>query len=723
LVGVAGLPVVAPSVAPAASAQPAEPSDELLTAVEAFYHAAAVANYTAAAALGQGVLDLNAEPREVLAAFRAVHERRGPRARFSLDQRLLQWQNQSELEGVIGPVVEVINEGRRARATDPDFIQRQANELDSGRFAYQAAVNNLRSSGEFAVPTLLDILNDPDERARHGNVRRALVDLGLSAVNPLLAATRSSNEQLQAQVAIILGRIGYPAAIPYLLELQASNPGEQVQQATSRALSDLGVSGGTTAAQAYLNEAERFWRNASPIKPDSRFEMANLWDYESGRLVGTQVPAEVFDEAMAMRSAAKALELADDTGLRDEALALWLASNYRQELELESSGMASGDGPGATYFGTQAGVSSLQSVIDRATQERELPVDNRYDSAGVILKAVESMQSIIGQSTLDGGETPLTRAMNFPDRRVRIEAAMALAQALPTQAVSGGEQVVPLLADALSQTGEPTVLVVMPDRDRLNATVEALEAAGFRAMGRVNNNEAFDQAAVLPGVDVVVFDTRLGDAATRFFLTNAAGNPKLNGSAKLLLTEAQGGRFDEFMTEPTVMTSAVTEPEQVVEAVAGAREEVGGLPLDEMGATELATRAGTLLEQIGLGSSVFSLQSAETQLLAALEDQRPEVQKLAADVVALLEGQRAQRALLGKGLDDDAGTDARVASLQALATSAKRNGALLSEADRDRLLDLVETAESIDVRTAAAEAVGAMSLPVEQVKALIVGNN
>ena len=719
-----GVPAFAPDLAPRAVAQQAEPSDELVAAVEDFYHAAAVANYPAAQALGQELLARNADPAEVLESFRLVHGRLSPRS-YSLDERLLQWSDVPELEGVIGPTIELINQGRTAKATDPVEIRRQVERLGQGRRAYQNGVEALRLSGEYAVPTMLDYLANPDQRALHADIRDALADLGLQVVSPLLAATDAEDAQLLAQVILVLGEIGYQEAVPYVLERGLSSGG-QVQEASRGALQELGYTAGQPA-ELYLEQAERFYDGRSPIEPDSRFPGANFWSWENGRLEAAVVPEPIFNELMAMRAAKRALAQPGDRGgttqVQDEAISLWLASNYRREAELPPGDQdpTNPEGtPTANYYGRTAGVPYLMRVIDRAIDDRGLPPENRYDTAEVILRAVRSLQDTIGESTLPGGETALTRAMNYPDRRVSIEAAMALAQALPTVPVSGSEQVVPLLADALNQTGQPAVLVVMPDRDALNGTVEAM-SEGYRPYGATTPGEAVEQAQALPGVDVLVIDAELGERQVADLLGLAAGDPRLAGSAKVLLTQNEGSRFERFTEiDPTVMTSTAGEPAAIASAVAQARETVGGLPLDEVGATELAVRAADLLKEIGLGSSVFSLEAAEPKLLSALDDDRPDVQRLAAEVTSLLESSRAQQALLQKGLDPDEENEVRVAAFEGLAESAKRGGDKLSGGQED-LLEVARNAEDLDVRTAAAAAVGALSLPSDQARTLILG--
>src|SRR5690606_36009295 len=159
---------------------------------------------------------------------------------------------------------------------------------------------------------------------------------------------------------------------------------------------------------------------------------------------------------------------------------------------------------------------------------QRLPAGSRYHTADPSLRTTKARQEIIGRGTIQQGETPLTAAMNYPDRQVRIEAAFALAQALPTQGFAGQEQVVPLLADALSQTGQPTVLVITPQQEALNSLVEQLRGQNYQSAGTTSVVDAVTQAQALPSVDVLLIDSGLGDDQVNELLQISRSNPKLS---------------------------------------------------------------------------------------------------------------------------------------------------------------------------------------------------
>ena len=699
--------------------------EPLLELVDDYYHFATIGSYEIANANGQALLQGDYQPQQYLDAFREIHSRRDlpPEA---LDRRLVEWQGVPQLSDVATRVSEKINEGRRARATDPAFIAEQVERLSRGQSAFEFALTNLRNSGEYAVPTMVQYLLDPDRREFHASIRQAMVRLGLPILNPLLASLEMRDAQVKSSLIRVIGEIGYAVAVPYLLEQVQASPDQQVRQTAQQSLQQLGFTGNGDAAQQYLDLSRKFYYNQAPIQPNQGLGLATVWSWggDDAGLVRTDVPPQIFNEIQAMRTAGNALALGKDDATLDEALALWLASNYRREGELgegEQDRTRPADSPSAGYYGTQAGVRYLQMVLERAeTDRRERVAERRYNAADVALRAVESLQEVVGRGNIGSGETPLTRAMNFPDRRVRIESAFALAQSLPTQGFSGQEQVVPLLAEALSQTGEPSVLVVSGDADRLNATAEALRGAEYRVNTAGNLRDATAQAAGMTGVDVVVIDTAVGDLEVDQFLANAAQNPKLSGSAKLMIVTSEASRYEQLsQIDPTIATTTRTESDALAGAVEEARESVGGLPLDSEQATELALRSGELLRLIGTSNSVFNLSSGEDAILAGLDDERPEVRKLAGEIVALLDSPEAQPALLDKALEANLASDVRVSLFDSLAESAKIYGNRLA-GDAERLLNAAASEEDLDVRAAAAEAVGALNLPADQARRLII---
>ena len=134
-----------------------------------------------------------------------------------------------------------------------------------------------------------------------------------------------------------------------------------------------------------------------------------------------------------------------------------------------------------------------------------------------------------------------------------------------------------------------------------------------------------------------------------------------------------------------------------------------------------AQRAAALLERLAISrGQILDVSVATPALMRALEDPRIEIAKSSASVLALIPGKETQSAIAGKSLDEKAGDDLKIATFKALATSAKFWGNLLDGDMTDSLQKVVETHANLQVRAAAAEAQGALNLPPDRAKNLII---
>ncbi|WP_428939887.1 hypothetical protein [Fontivita pretiosa] len=706
------------TMAQAAATETAAPpvNREIRNAVENYWHYGKVARYDLAAAEGQKVLASTATPLELLQTFEAVAAER----KDNLDEWLLRWHGIEPMKDVTKQIIDKLAEGYRARRADPKFILEQISRLSSGERGYGNAMTRLRESGELAVPFLIDVLRDPAKKNQLPVIRRALRDLGRAGLNPLLAATQMQEWDTLTVIIGVLGDLGYQSAAPFVARVYESDKSPAtVRAAAADALARLGVSpgAGTSASDLFYNLAERLYYDTSDIKGDDRFPTANVWYWTQTGLTRKQVPPQIFNEIMAMRACEYTLELGGSRS--DDALSLWLASNYKREAELPEGATdptRAEAQPDAHYYGVSAGSAYLNNALARAVRDR---------NAAVAFKVTRSLQQIVGQSNLlsGAGSGPLIQAMQFPDRKVRFEAAMTLAAALPQQNFEGSQRVVPLLAEAMAQTGQTYVVVVHPSQEQANRLVDELKKLeGINAVGATTAEGAIAVANTLPAVDVIVVAEDLGPGNVDQLFLMASDNARLAGAARLVMTKTTASIYEpRKVSDQLLSTTTATDAAALQPAIQQARAKAGGLPIDPAVATEYATRAGQLLVRIGVSrSSVYDLTPAKQTLLAALSDPRHEIVKLAGQVLAYLDDADAQAGLLLAATADNVPDDVRISLYNSLAQSAKLWNNKLDAAAIETLAKVVATAENLQVRSAAAEARGALNLPADQAKTLIV---
>jgi len=311
-------------------------------------------------------------------------------------------------------------------------------------------------------------------------------------------------------------------------------------------------------------------------------------------------------------------------------------------------------------------------------------------------------------------------ALQFPSRLVRFESAIAIAAALPQQPFEGAELVVPTLAEAISTSGKPNLVIVSPDGNAANAMKESLKDA-VRGETGTDLNTANEAAGRLPGVDVFVIDARGNKDAEAI-----ATGPRAKSVAKVVIIESKASPFaaaeiDNNTINTLVVASGAPEAPALQAAVAKALTRAGQTTLDEKASESYAQRAGALLEKLAIShSQALDVAAAAPALMRALEDPRLEIAKSSANVLALINAKEDQAAVAGKALDEKAPDDLKVATFKALAKSAKQWGNQLDANMTDAVQKVVETSQNPAVRAAAAEAQGALNLPAERAKNLII---
>ncbi len=706
--------ILSPAPCPGQDAPAASVDPELRAAADSFWHYAKIARYDLATTELQKVLAQKGRPAEVLQTLEAVAAERND----NLDEWLLRWSRIDAMKDPTVQLISILEQGRRTRVSDPAWIQSQIKRLGVNSRAFALAMQNLRYSGELAVPQMIDVLRDPNQRELQGAVRNALRELGRLALNPLVAATVMKDHDTLIDVSLILGDIGYDAAVPYLARLaNSSDAPASVKSAATRALRQMGAGdpSGLNAANLFYELGEKFYYDHAAIKADPRSPTANIWLWQEDKgLTRTQVPPEIFNEIMAMRSCEYALKLNLD---KPEAVSLWLASDYKREAELPEGAndpLKPIGTPSAHFYAVSSGVPYLNGVITRAIRDRSSPV---------ALRATKSMQEIIGRSAItdQSGTNPVVDALRFPDRLVRFEAAFALAAALPQQEFAGKERVVPILAEAVAQTGRTSALVIYPT-DAVAGIIEALRGPQMLVAGADTAEAAIAEALALPSVDVVVInaDGFKGDEVERM-LGLIAANPRLEGAVRLIVS--QDAMWQARTANNSLMAvTKVKEGAALAPVIEEARKKTGSIPMDEALATQYALRASDYLLNLEINNNpVLDVSMAEPTLLAVLSnDIRPENVKAAGKVVARLPSKPAQQALLAKAGDEKTPEDARISLYKSVATSAKLHGNQLDAEQVQALQKAIQGGLSVELRSAAAEAHGALSLPADEAKRLIV---
>lgn len=711
---VVNVPLTFAQQQPAATAQA---DDALRRAVDDYWHYAKIARYDLANQAAQNILTKYKDKApEVQRAFEQVSTERGD----NLDQWLLRWQQNDQLRDSTNQLITLINQGRATHRSDIAFIQQQVQRLSTNERAYTLALQQLRQSGELSVPVMIDYLRNPEMKQYQPAIRRALVDLGRVGLNPLLAATEMQDTDPLIVVIDALGNIGYDASVPYLLRLanDPARPGA-IQAAATQALVRMGVENpkSLNAAEAFYDLGEKFYYDQSAVRAPEGQDVAYVWfwDNQNG-LTKKNVPSPIFNEVMAMRANEYALKLDPNMG---KAVSLWIASNFKREAELPQGATdptrAQGQ-PDAHYYAVASGVQFVNPVLARALRDHNAPV---------AYKAIKALQVTAGASSLFSGEAgqPVVDALSFPDKTIRFEAAYAIGSALPQQDFQGKDRVVQILADALNANGKPNVLVVVPSQNDVNAISEGLNGAGY-AVGATTAAGALERAQTLPSVDYIIVSEDLPEVEINRIFDAANSSPRLDGAARIILTHTPASRYAGLSINNPMVSISQAQPGDaagIKNAIAASQQKSGVLPIDEATASADALRSAQLLGKLAMSKGqVMDLSIAQPALLRSLDATSADQVRASGNVLAFLNSKDAQAGLAGKALDEKTADDLKISLLNNLATNAKFYGNQLGADSVASLEKAVHDAGNLQVRTAAAEARGALNLPADQAKKLIL---
>ena len=624
-------------------------------------------------------------------------------------------------------MIKLLARGESMIKSDPGRIRNQIERLSGPPRAFENAIAALEDSGEYAIPFLIQTLRDPDKRNLTQAIVRALPLIDRGALNPLVLALRMNDPSIKSYVIRALGAIPYRQSLPYLMQLkQDSATAPQTQADVAAALAGLrslgiDVDDGIPAGRLFYSLAEAYYENRGSLAADPRLDTANVWYWREDMIQNIEVPTQIFNEIMCMRSCEEALLL--DPSMK-EALALWLAANFRREAQLEpvqTDATRPDNYPSAAYFAQSGGAEYCMMVLARAVRDAD---------AAVALGAIEALHNTAGPSSMVGEETskqPLAEALNFPNRMVRVRAALALGQARPGASFNNYQNLMPVLAEALMlHGGSRGALVIDPDESSLNATTAILRGEGYTVLTNSSLLPGLEQVRKeLPGLDVVFVASDIQDPNLKSGLHSIRTDPTFR-ALPVVIVSKRGSRdaVRTLVRSDHRLTDVLPddEPGRVLDAIARVSKAVGFAAITEDLGGQLALEAAETLRDLAkTNNEVFDLSRAQNALvavIAATDD--ADLRLTVAEVLGYMASGEAQEAIARIALDPSRDVDTRVSMLTALSEAAKRRGNLLGSSSVDSLINLVKNEQDEALRTAASQALGALNLPSNRARELII---
>jgi hypothetical protein len=572
-----------------------------------------------------------------------------------------------------------VEAGRQSLARDTDRVAAAIKMLGGTKREQMIAEERLMAAGEYAVPQLLKVVVETKDPAIELAASRQLVNLKRHAVLPLSMALSGLDSASQRKVAGMLAEIGWPTAIPFLVEL-AANPSApvEVKAACDAAFAALG--GSTTDVSAQFTAlARKFFDRDDTLVPYPLDANNHVWEYESfGGLKGAPVATNVFCDTMAMNLARRALA-ADASNA--PALAIFVASDLRRENTMGADFQAGAYSP--QFFATAAGPSICNDVLGLAIDAKD---------TALVRDAIAVLAQTAGSNGIaaSGGRTAILEALRYSDRRVRLDAALALATSEPTQSFAGDFSVVPTLASAIADGGTSRAAIVGGSMDDRQAIGDQLAAAGFVAVAGAETFDGLEADVVrADGVDMVVLRGSLEQLKAGLERVRASG---LTGASPVLAIAnalEDAAVRSAFSGDSTVMVwtegSAAETFRNAANAVLAG---VSGSVMDEAEAADYAARCASALRGIAYSNSkVFSVADAEPALLRALATKQGGLRMSVAEVLAVAASPAGTTALIDAALA--ASGDEQIALLDLAGAAARKGGTKADDRQLSALRDLI----------------------------------
>ncbi len=676
-------------------------------------HYVKVARPIAAQSYGQAILDSDVAPQEI---YLLSVKTPGSMATLAKGARL------EGMSDIVEQIGQLISKGYESDRSNPEQISHSIQMLGGTLRAIKDASDRLENSGEYALPQLIQTLRNPETpiSIKH-KVSLIFPRIGKDAVRGLSVALQTTDPKLKELLLTALAEISYPHAAPRIKQLIV---GKDLLDRTRRLgesalLSCSGRSGRAildkSLAEVFYGSALSYYYGADSILPDSRYDTANVWYWEEGLgLIFRPVPVEIFNDVYAMRMSRLALE-SDPTYY--QGVSLWLASYLRRQANLPEGKvdpLLQETTPSPRFFALASPARYLQDVLARAMKDR---------NSAVALGAIEALAKTAGAMSLvkpiEGGSMPLVEAMSFPDKQVRYLAALSLANAQATSPFTGSDQVISVLTEILRQTGKKTVLLVGEDLDIRNSYKDAIRSAGYDVIDFAVPLEAISAAREAVGVDVAVVTGRPLVSLSLIALLRAES--VLATLPVLVVSDSMKARSVVDADERAMAIDQAGALERMESAISEAMKLGIGKGLTGQDVDNWIIQACKTIQMLGRSdSNVYDISRARGALIDVVA-QRSQALMPAVGALEVMGNPQAQATIAGLALAQDVDEATQIKAYGALSGSGRRFGNLLTDEPIEAIIAVVGDSEaSMEIREAAAQALGVLSLPSEKVMSLIL---
>ena len=396
------------------------------------------------------------------------------------DALVVQMQDKDVLDDVLKDILRRARIYQKQMRRDPAYINLLIGKLEKSQEERVVASLELAAVGPWAVPHLVVAMSDNPQEERRTYCRVVLTKMGGRAVQPLSVALASEDQRQVRSVALVLGDLADPRALPGLLRCQIREGHEDVtKQVLANSIKAIcersQIAQMPSAEDLHLAEALRYFRGGPEVRDELSSAEALIWRWNAAgegadKLTPVRVPSYAWNELVAEEMLFYGLAAYPTTSAFHPALAAVYAAEISEAQQRE-----------------------------RLSKERTMPASAGEDSGDAIAERVAALGEQHHRVRMAGAEN-LCRAVQQALASERFDVAVALLRILQERDIARPEAVLPAPGAGLNPDKPGSVLIAALDHPEKMIRYQAaitLASLDPDAGGKASATEARQLAAQL----------------------------------------------------------------------------------------------------------------------------------------------------------------------------------------------------------------------------------
>ena len=525
----------------------------------------------------KGFLDLRPTDQDYL----DIQARYGPTAFIRLGN-IPRWYDDAkrDAEFKAGPLKTLLDSAQAATnklLRDPRRVERFVLNLGASREEYQFAIQELRRSGDFAVPIMVTTLrSDATPELRQG-ILSAVRELGKETVPGFIAATDGLPDDLK--IGVLRSLANRPDVLALLgkadtdftpnLWYLASNP--TGLPTVTRGATDLlrQVTGGAADTRQAAPELVRFAtplyeRRASFAAHDKVRNRVTFWEWDPAAQTvrSFDVTPSQAEERLGLKYLRWAVERKPGYAPAEE---LFISLATERAIERANFGNLAASDPNVYRVVVSAPAATLTTLLETALLENRtalaLGLTQILGDRAERSAATSTTRTGPDGTTTSSRPAPLVRALTYPDPRVQLAAAIAILR-IPHAETGANARVVEILTRAAAgdtvsngTQSKGRALLADPRTARADQVAELLRGIGYQTEQYGSGRDLLRRIRRASDFDLVLLDRHITDPELRDVLAHL--NADANFARRPVLVVASPDRPRPISLEQLLLRLAL----------------------------------------------------------------------------------------------------------------------------------------------------------------------